>query len=89
MLPSQKNLKKDGNMEEKKKRNSIDLSIVFILQLIFFFFFSAASCLLLLHGLDDTLVWTNKLITTLSLLSQEPFKFPFWRYIYIDIPLKK
>lgn len=56
MLPSQKNLKKDGNMEEKKKRNSIDLSIVFILQLIFFFFFSAASCLLLLHGLDDTLV---------------------------------
>lgn len=41
MLPSQKNLKKDGNMEEKKKkkkRNSIDLSIVFILQLIFFFF---------------------------------------------------
>lgn len=57
MLPSQKNLKKDGSMEEKKKRNSIDLSIVFILQLIFFFFFfSAASCLLLLHGLDDTLV---------------------------------
>lgn len=40
MLPSQKNLKKDGSMEEKKKRNSIDLSIVFILQLIFFFFFS-------------------------------------------------